>query len=1660
MRITTVAMIGLLVAALVAGCQRPGWEVRTFRGGTAVTTDATFQQNMSKIRGRWVCPYCGYSTNVVSSPSNPGTCPNPWSVSGHPANVTLEYKPVEDSFLTTSSAGYLVGLPFHPKTGSNVDGSIVHAAAAGLLSNPNIQAGDYVRFLFLMPGAKYPAARAESVNTAGGLSITPDNVHLNPYRVTDGEKIYVQRAVENLGGAYNVQVVVWSDLDGLEFFAEFAGVGAVPAGRRVVSATGSAVIDLPAFPTPNPGDPPDVDYCIITVKSNCVVVPHEPAPDPGGWGSWFSTIPEPFDNCFEVPAAGSPGDRVADWLSDVVGTGNPIGAATGFYQIPEGAVGKGWVFVLWRKQGYDAVVADGNLAPGCNYGDSVWYDGPDVGQAPTEWNYDWLVESNNPASRDHLWGNCAAVADPTNSLENYHTPGAAGGQYTPTDPPWYMACAFISSRVHVPLTGEIRAESGTPIEPDNDPNSGIARVFLGERSGTQVGGSYAPGSITAARRAAVSNRMSSVLRCPECGSVTPNQAGASVCPYCGANLTAADASSRVALAVDQPLSLLRSAGNPNPRSNLVSPASIPVDAVKCGPTVAQLVPGADRVEVLALWVDLPRATVPSVPPLGADGVRPRTDTNDGYVGRLVIYHNDEPLAPGATLVLGPNRLDVQDWARGYRCPSCGTWHSESQVPGPCTNVAGPNACRGYRVCPVCAVASPIPDPPTGTTTCPFCGRQLDSGDNFGPTDTFCGAPRITEEDLDAEEYEAFEIQVSVQREFMVAGGASGVELGRVAPGVVPAYPDTTVRDDGVVPAEPADVSIPPRPFSIVNSGNVRGPVTLQGEDLVRADTDAARLSAAGLAGRLPFLSSLVDLLRWNETAFSNVPLVPAAAGAAAGEPAGAKARAGDRSVVPVEPVPLGQPAGTHAGGLVALTDLDGDGTPDTPLGNLDASVRVGEARIPQNDYFSADVAPMVAFDLDNNGEPKGLHLVWMTNRPPSAGVDANAPPLRSGDAPPPDAPFNLVYANAALVAPGGLYRHYEWESSPSGGIAEAKALTVDGTGAINEAPFVLTLRQGSTYERMVFWHWMLPTEGGWDSVLRFVGAPTSGYASGTTGVVHTAADMQALRALAVKDAAGALSWLWLFWHQGPRGHETIYHLPHFDPQAPRSAEARPLPVSLSYVSKPHDEREEVRIPGLNGLMSVHRFAASPFTYVRDPYAWFMPDPGSGLNTDLLNVAFTGHVRQDENTDICWVRFDWDDSGLGPKVAFPRLEGRVDVSGSGVKAGECLEADAKRQVFSSRHLEWAVHDDGPSDNFGREPTASFDPRLYLTARAGGDVFVYEITWVPGDPPQQRWVRERNAYLVQPRFRLVHSSSGNDVLAVRAYPGDGAGPYRLVDPPTAGTPNPQPLMAEITPATGVVTFSSPLFNSEAPDDASAVLNTGNCAGISDVQLYADYTPLVWRICRDPAADDSPYAFWQPQDTGGLTVFWRRTFSVADPPFENRSIFLYKQFAPAVQLQYPPVSGTVQYWDGSSWQDLPTPRYVTYEDTGYIADTEMTLTALPHSELLQYSGAGGQRQERRVFVGWTQERRVPIEAEVTIGPFSAAQETYTVRYGPQPADRRTVTRFWLAWSSPRAVYDLRPANAPDPDDRGGDWRQSADVYLATVVPNLHAAVAEPLR
>jgi hypothetical protein len=1903
--------------ALLSGCKEPPWELRTFHANASgvvytddgSTTSASWQYAMSRVAGRWVCPFCGYSTANVADPSAPPYCPNnPWAVPDTPdlvhANARLQFQPVDRCFLSTTgrpvtlpsppsppgSSGYaVVGRPFHPTTGTNTAGSIVRIAAAGIENNPNVASGDFVRFLVLQPGARFPAASLprdaagalvmgpSSGDTLDDIGITTTGVHINPFRVTNGEVYYVQFyrvwyfADDGMGNAtvtkVHAAVRVYSTLDGLVSFIYRVvnSSGPVPA-CSLVAATGSVRLDIPAANAPAytgalPGTVVENQQSAFRIVSNSRLIPglgEDPTTDPTDWTAvpvtgdppvpawpWNEDAANPPTqdwptkaSYFRIPAPGPPTNGiVADWdpATPVVGSSAPVANP---YVIPSAAVGKGWVIAEWQNADAPTIITGspttkqtlkvGTTAPGTDW---FWDE-------KAEWNYDWLVEThtgaNDPATYAHLWSNCYAAAHcnatttPDSPLQGFHIETTDADHYQATNYVPYFATSFISSRLQVPPTAQSWDKDGTgstvvPLETDTDLARGTATVLIGQGapSGGNVTGSYQPGTTTDTRTALANNRMTQALKCPACGSVlatgtNPSVPSGGICPYCGQTGLNTAANLRIpgdavtAVSMQDPLSL----PTPSPRTGAASRPGLTEGALASDASAGWYAAGAVG-SPFTLALDLPAYLPPSVPMLGTNPAANNLIADPGYFGRLVMVHRPQfyaGQAAGSTEATPDNSLRnfavavVSWWVSGagdstynglytdtgstyggqhyytkaspvrylwydgsipqwclsatlgvgadyggqanqqslpanswavtggtapaptlsvewrynhhwdafYRCLACGAWNPQ---PGSCWNPS----CPGTQMCPVCAIPVPIPVP-TSVTTCPFCGHALVA---WGAGGAFAGVSRVSSFDLDTEEYEPFNAIVSVLRKLDLSRTMATLDLGRVAPGVPATAPDTTVGGSAVPQAAPSDVTtpdvsqitpapvlvLPGRRFDVLNEGNVMAPGLLRDTDLVRAGTDLdfgvmsypARVAAVPLPWQLLFPSGL------------GVGLAASVPGGAAGGASTAYLQAGTRLTVPVQPIPLGQPAGVHTGRVIVFTDLNADGQlnfyrigigvtstaatvfdpaidlPFEPVADFDVRLRVAEGRIPQDDYFSADVAPSIAFDLDSSGVPTTLHLVWMGNRVPAGSVGATASPGTSPAAlPTTTSPFNLLYSDAAaslILDPlgNGTYRHFEW--SNTGGIPnDAAALTIDtGAGTINESPFVLALTgTGGINQRLALWHRLFPNPNGWESTLRYNLSTAPGY-SGSGGFAFTSSrDMQGLRALYYSGAP------WLFWHAGAEGQQQIYHLPGFDPTAPAPGE--PVPLSLSFGSAPHHERQVVYrdgsgVPGSS--LSAHRFSNSPFTYVRDPNVWLSSEYTSGGGSEaVINVLFTGYVRNDENTDVCWTKFIANPT-LAQKKFFPRLSNRVTLPNTGgLSYGEELQADLRRQYFSSQHLEWVCHDLSDTDNFGLAPdlsATSQDPWFYLAFATGATSptakYVYTITWSADDPPDasQRWNRARNAYYVQPRFSMIYPTSGADPLfTARAFSGDAAASYRLVDPSTAAMASTarQPLTMEINPASGTVRFSAPLYDSAAPADLMAVLNSANLAGLADLEVYARYTPTIWRITRDPAADDSPWAFWSPGDTGSLVFFWRRSYSSADTPFEGRSVFMYRQWAPSIQVRQPPISTTapftvtVRYFDPATgdWgapDVIPATEYdyVPYADTGYIVfhgtsvnDQMIDSTGFPRQVpfLVQvdYTGFGGAAivAEQHLATGWTQERRVPIDAEVAAGPLSVAHESYAAAAAGGTV---TVGRFWLAWASPRSLLDLRPVSAG-----GGDLRQSADVYLAAVVPTLSTAVAEP--
>jgi len=1433
------------------------------------------------------------------------------------------------------------------------------------------------------------------------------------------------------------------------------------------------------------------------VHSNAVIIPG-PDEDSTTDPSNFSSVPSDWTNwddkcdsqdwpikhnCFRIPSSG----RVADWLTNVVGSANLLQHP---YIIPAGAVGKGWVVAQWQDNAaseggsgtYNGLIDDpssGNNIQTINGTTWWWEEG-------AEWNYDWLVEAGSAAAYEHLWANSRAVAN-GNDLTGWHTPQDIGNHFRTDDPPPYIACAFISSRIQIPPTGNSWAHGAVtePTERDTDPDTGYAVVMVGEHQGGGVySGSYEPGTRTVRRYANVNNRQITILKCNNCGAAITNL-GASSCPYCGSSsLTRIDGYANVYMDIDEPpgVDLV------SPRSRQPDRAVIPDSCIEMGPHGGWYSPGRTGG---SFWIalDLPKYLPPSVP-AGANPAINDLDNDHGYRGRLLLFHR--AASAERTPDKSGKRLQTNwRWNAGYRCPACGAW--QSQDPTTWDFTTGQNcqngSCSGTKICPVCAI--PVS---SSASNCPFCGHSLN---NWGASDTFCSLHRVTPADIDCEEYDLFEIIVSVLRKLELGSKVAGLDLGRVAPGVAPGQPDTTTGTTPNARPEPSAIS-PPAEAAVLNEGNVASNNLSAATNMNRADVDAEEVSPIGQATKTPVTVSTLMARDAGGNAISAanpLDVRTQEVGGAEGQPAPTIMTAGWVLGTSYKPVPLGQPAGTHVGIAIFFQDLDGDGAlrfsyfdkqagqwlvtttasrifnpvldlPLEPVASFDVRLRVAETSFADNDYFAGDFWPSLSFGYDNAWNANSFQLVFGSNRPPgtiigSASNHYTAPPADANEARTrAERPINVFYALASLVTDptDPIYRDYAWRNN--GGTIEAAHTLTDTAvaGATNAAPEAAD-RRLVDHQWQVLWHRLLPTQRGWESTLRVNQTGSADYAAGNERFMFTGRRIAGLRSMIYNGQT------WLFWHSGQKGHEQIFYLPNFDPTNPR--DGQPLPITNNFGSAPHRERAVVRFYDTT-TVSAHRPSRSPFTFVKDACAWAWSEPiPSGGTDDVINVVFSGYVRHEEEADICWVRFRaseiTDPAANWGKKAFPRIEGRVLINPAApqnqrVYAGEQLKADARRQSFAARHMDWVVHDVSDSDNFGLAPDpVRGDPRLYLAIATDvtGDgnpptVSVYEITWSHNT---STWNRARNAYFVEPRFAL---RVGPDVLSGRAYPGD-ASPYRLVDPPTAPMTTPRPLMMEIDIAAGRVRFSSPLFNTVVPGDANAVVNTSVVANAIDVQLFADYTPLVWRISRDPAADDCPWAYFEPSFNGALSVFWRRTYSLSDAPHWGRSQFIYKLWVPSIQVLKPPISGnpTVEFWDvvSSSWQPLPSSEYQVFPENGIIWVRTMGIADAPLKLRVTYTpaGASGSVQERHAAVGWTQERRVPVETALAVGPFTVRPERYTLSIG---GTNVPAIKFWLAWTSPRALLDLRTvANG------GGGIRQSADVYLATVVPELNNAVAEPV-
>jgi len=782
----------------------------------------------------------------------------------------------------------------------------------------------------------------------------------------------------------------------------------------------------------------------------------------------------------------------------------------------------------------------------------------------------------------------------------------------------------------------------------------------------------------------------------------------------------------------------------------------------------------------------------------------------------------------------------------------------------------------------------------------------------------------------------------------------------------------------------------------------------------------------------------------------------------------------------------------------AANEFDPDvDEPFEPVASFATRTRVVESRLPQSDFYSKDVEPTLLFDpsLDN------LQVLWAGQRADAGSAGSLAPAgTSSGDVAAPTDPMNILYANADLSTFAGdpLYRGWLWEPTAADP-DEASALTVSATSAeSNSSPAAYV--DGASGTRWAMWHRSQTSSAGMSSQLRFDSSGNTDWSgSGATEFLFGTSGAQ--RGLTGFVREGVANEHWVFWHAGPQGRERIRYRPVFDPASGTVPEDHELAVS------------NVGRPGgvgffIDGLNRFRKPAQSPFTYVRQPSA-FGSYVGAPADPDYqVDVFFTGHIRALGNSDICWTRFNFGDpddatfpltgmqSNYG-KVAFPRV-----VNGQGLRmptiydatgdvrgyAGEQLEPSPRRQSFQSRDIDWLVTErapdfSAPNDpyNFEGKPDWTgwltdaadpgleqyYDPKFYVgvITESGGvrSETMYAVGWAGGG-----YDRGTGLYVVTPVLTGI-GSGGTFVLPLNPGHPDNGHLGELIAPSAraeaeaagafAGGPGNYEdwpsVTLQINAASGTLNWSSSLLNPDNLADPLAVFNTGNTADVVEVVMYADYTPFVRRVTTDLANDDSPSAFYDLAGSSRLTVFWRRSYGDTDTPHFGRPSFLHRSFTTALQVGRPPIAaGDIsEVWDLTAGQALAagTDYELASGDNGIILIEPNPATfpgRVGHRIRVTYDdGSGTTQVEQHRVIGWSTETPVPVNTVIAEGPLRVVPEVYAV-----PGASFETARYWLVWSSPRPVYDLRA-----PGSNGQQVHQSSDVYVAVVAPEYSSLIAD---
>ncbi len=1766
------------------------------------------------------------------------TCPDPFDLgAGHPTDLPLvEMSPrdrvlSELDVLATDADGDddnpLVGRPFHPGGTEEPDwnadpspwedpaainqGSYLNLRAANLdydggagalvegdgdPTGGTVADDDGLRFLVLEPGAVRPAARATYLNDSdtplppGTADYhrstvpqgTPEHpnagdytIHVNPYRVSDGDVFYIWHYERSEAAATGydtegLEVEVYSTLYGNDFDSDpndaddgtdelgnltqgFLNTYNTEGGCQIITDSGALRVDIPRQFSGEEGE----GWWVIKVQihSNATMMPRpeEVNYDPVYGDDLYNDEQEP---AFPADLSGTTTAGAPDWKQSFVyadTTASPVSLATAEaddgpnfpvyekqangdlftstataeateiwpYRMPPEAAGMGRVILQWSDCAAPADL-QWRRTPLSDGRDCFYNSG-------REWYY--MVDPADPTDANRLVEN-ADIADDANQI-----PLPADARF--------IDSYFMCSRVDVDRTADMWAgrDPAIPAETDTEgATGGYPNIILGEYqdSGpTGWVGRYAPGSRTPQRVYGLDNRSHvRALTCPvgdidgdgnpdggcgaryQVGEPFPdgddNVLGpGDPCPACGAPLV--PARGEIHLHHHADVAPTVTVGG---QTDHMTP-----DAFLFDPSGVMVPIGASDFEQ-AIQAEIPPYQPPSVP-AGSTPFANDFENDDGYRGRMVAFNR-------------PDAEDGMAWNSDWDAYFLSPWTGDKYVDAP--TAADPAA---QWFCSICGAPYD-----RNRTECEYCGHTFTTADDIPE-------PPVSYDAIAAEEFDPFDIQISVLRETGLAADQPIVDLGWVAPGTPDNRPNTTAGSIAAgsdpMPTDVSDRSEMP----VRNEGNIDTETEMRSTQLLQTGVDQSVRSVTRWAQTVPI--TLGTLFRYRPgpptlDAAAWSPGTPEATGAA-GErntallQAGIRSSGGEPYPNQTKPVPNGQPVGNYASDVLLFVDLNGDGDldfydaqtgrtdrpssefdpgidePFEPVAPFTTRARVVESRLPQNDFYSSDTMPTVLHDEAN----ENLQVLWVGKRA-AASTPGDDAPAGTGptDRRSPTAPTNILYSNAQLQddpVNDPLYRGWLW--APAGDPPEdAMALSVSNSaGVSNTTPRAWV--DENTGDRWVMWHRSQASGQAGAAQLRFDTSPNENW-NGSDATEFIFGSSGAHSGLTGFTREGAANAHWLLWHSGPKGREHLRYRWEWDPTSGTVPGDERLMVANAAVGQRTDTFTSAgttyRKPALN-----------PFTFVKQPTAFGTTAADGGFQLDVL---YTAHIRALGNSDICWSRFNFGDPATADfplntaadnfgKIPFRRVVGSTyedemlaatdargmpaaydangDVAGY---VGDQLESSPRRQSFQARDIDWLVTEDFQTDpdwfdwltTFGEDTLKNYDdPKFYVGVLTRADdtapvqQLLYSVDWSRGS-----YDASTGLYTVVPRL-IGLTSTGLQALPDAPAPADPADPpipsvwhpkddsttdeiyWRTVNGVNAkallapsmrdeavdadlwntGTGENLPAVTlKINPASGMVQWSSSLFNPDNPYDSTAVFNRRNTPNLVDVVMYADYTPFIRRATTDRANDDSPSAFWNQAGSGRMTVFWRRSYSDTDTPHFGRPSLMHRSYTRAIQVGHPPIDDTqnITVVDRTltppGGPDVEAPATLLSPSSGTIdidADPSAAMSRIGHWIDVTYTDEAGntwQSEDHRV-VGWSVENPVPINAVSSEGPLRVIPEVYTVDWNGQEFE---TVRYWLAWSGSRGVYDMRTAA-----DDGQRVHQSPDVYLAVVAPDHSSLIAD---